>query len=133
MTSVGTQYTGWTAGDAISATASDSDKLKGVAKQFEAIFVRQMLSAARKTDFGGDALFGNGAIDTFREMQDSQVADIVSNTGTLGLAKQIEAHLAKFAGSSASAKAGVDGASAIADRDSPATTETAARSPVLGN
>lgn len=107
MTSVGTNYTGWTAGPGISAKDTDADKLKGVAKQFEAIFVRQMLAAARKTDFGGDALFGNGAVDTFREMQDSQIADIVSNTGTLGLAKQIEAHMAKFVGAPA-AKTGGD-------------------------
>lgn len=96
MTGVTANYTGWTASDAIAQTSSDKDKLKGVAKQFEAIFVRQMLSAARKTDFGGDDLFGNGAVDTFREMQDSQFADIMADTGKLGLGKLIEAHMAKF-------------------------------------
>jgi flagellar protein FlgJ len=97
-----------TAQPTVAAKSSEREKLAGVSKQFEAIFVRQMLSAARKTDFGGDDLFGgNSAIDTFREMQDSQFADIASNTGTLGLAKQIEAHLAKFV-DGPSTKAGSD-------------------------
>lgn len=107
MTGIQAQYTGWTAGKGISATDSDKEKLAGVAKQFEAIFVRQMLSAARKTDFGNELFGGIGAIDTFREMQDSQFADIMANKGTLGLAKMIEAHLAKFAGAP-STSAGAD-------------------------
>lgn len=98
MTGISAQYTGWTAGKGISAKDTDREKVAGVARQFEAIFVRQMLASARKADLGGDDLFGSGgAIDTFREMQDSQFADIMANKGTLGLAKQIEVHLAKFA------------------------------------
>jgi peptidoglycan hydrolase FlgJ len=78
--------------DAVDATRA---KLGGAAKEFEAIFVRQMLAAARKANFG-DELFGSSATDTFRDMQDSQYADLTAKNGTLGLAKQIEAHLAKF-------------------------------------
>ncbi len=92
------------AGAALSAATSGIDatkaKLAGAAKEFEAIFVRQMLSAARKTDFGNE-LFGSGAIDTFRDMQDSQLADQMAGTGTLGLAKQIEAHMARLIGTAA--------------------------------
>jgi flagellar protein FlgJ len=92
------------AGAAVSPIASGVDatraKLSGAAKEFEAIFVRQMLAAARKTNFG-DELFGSGAIDTFREMQDSQFADLTAKTGTLGLAKQIEAHMARLIGGAA--------------------------------
>ena len=72
------------------------EQLAVAAKQFEAIFVRQMLSAARKTDFGGESLFGGEAMGTFRQMQDDRFADIAADRGAFGLAKMIEAHLARF-------------------------------------
>ncbi len=72
-------------------------QLKGAAQQFEAIFIRQMLAAARKTSFGED-LFGGQGMDTFRQMQDERFADIASQTGAFGLAKQIEAQLARQTG-----------------------------------
>lgn len=77
-------------------------KLAEATKQFEAIFVRQMLAAARQTKFD-DGLFDNSSIDTFREMQHSQFADMAAQTGTLGLAKQLEAHLSRFVNGGTSA------------------------------
>ena len=71
-------------------------QLAKAAKQFEAIFVRQMLSAARKTDFGGEKLFDSQAMGTFRQMQDERVADTVSSTGAFGMARMIEARLAQM-------------------------------------
>ena len=67
-------------------------QLAAAAKQFEAIFVRQMLAAARKSDFGGDALDGQG-LATFRTMQDAHFADLAADTGAFGLAKMIERQL----------------------------------------
>lgn len=75
---------------------SDREKLGEVAQQFEAIFLRQMLAAARKTDFGGNDLFGGQGEDTFREMQDAQFADIASKSGMIGFAGSIEAQLSRF-------------------------------------
>jgi flagellar protein FlgJ len=75
--------------------ADPREKLSAAAKHFEAIFVRQMLAAARKANPGED-LFGSSAVDTFRDMQDSQLADMMTKTGALGLAKQIEAHMARL-------------------------------------
>lgn len=84
---------------ATTAGAADGGKLTGVAKQFEAIFVRQMLAAARKTSFGGeDSLLGGKGMDTFRQMQDERFADIASDTGAFGLGKMIETHLARLLG-----------------------------------
>ncbi|MFT4025182.1 MAG: rod-binding protein [Novosphingobium sp.] len=109
------------AGTALSAATSGVDatgaRLKGAAQQFEAIFVRQMLSSARQAGFG-DELFGSGAVDTFREMQDSKIADMVAQTGTLGLAKQIEAQMSRLIGTAADAATGaVTGAtSALTDK-----------------
>lgn len=79
---------------------TDRDKLAAAARQFEAIFVRQMLAQARKADFG-EPLFGGQALDTFRTMQDEHFADIAGKSGALGLASQIEAQLARFVGGKA--------------------------------
>jgi flagellar protein FlgJ len=79
--------------------ASDKDKLKGAAKQFEAIFVRQMLAEARKAKPAGeDALFGGQAMDTFNQMQDEKFAQIAADKGAFGLARALEAQLAAAAG-----------------------------------
>lgn len=74
---------------------SEREKLAEAAQQFEAIFLRQMLAAARKTDFGDD-LFSSEGLDTFRQMQDERFAEIASQTGTIGLASVIEAQMARF-------------------------------------
>lgn len=79
--------------------SSDREKLAAAARQFEAIFLREMLSAARKTDFGGGAIeagAGGGGLDTFRQMQDEHFADVAAKTGTIGMAEIIEAQLARF-------------------------------------
>lgn len=81
------------AGGSLSAGhGTDRAQLKAAAKQFEAIFVRQMLAAARKTDFGGNVLGGQG-LNTFRTMQDEHFADLAADTGAFGMAKMIEAQL----------------------------------------
>jgi flagellar protein FlgJ len=101
-----------TAPVAVPAAANDREQLAGVAKQFEAIFVRQMMAAARKTNFAGeDGLFSSGqGMQTFQQMQDERFADIAADTGAFGLAKMIEAHLARFvsAASDTSAAASAD-------------------------
>lgn len=89
----------------VPTSATTREQLGAAAKQFEAIFVRQMLSASRKADFG-DSLFGGQGMDTFRQMQDEKFADIASQTGALGMAKMIEAHLAKMLPAGAAAPAG---------------------------
>ena len=86
-------------------------QLAAAAKQFEAIFVRQMLAAARKTDFGGDVLAGQG-LDTFRTMQDEHFADVAADTGAFGLAKMIERQLAAQLGGGGGAGASTGSAGA---------------------
>lgn len=73
--------------------ASERERLAGAARQFEAIFVRQMLAAARKSHFGDDILGGQG-LDTFRQMQDEHFADLAAERGAFGLAGMIEKQLA---------------------------------------
>lgn len=100
------QSTSAVTASATEAGAAAGGKLTGVAKQFEAIFIRQMLAAARKTSFGGeDSLLGGKGMDTFRQMQDERFADIASDTGAFGLGKMIETHLARLLGNDEAAKA----------------------------
>lgn len=77
------------------AAGSERERLAEAAQQFEAIFLRQMLAAARATDFGGEDLFGGQGEETFREMRDAQFAQIASESGALGFAARIEAQLAR--------------------------------------
>lgn len=71
-------------------------QLRKAAEGFEAMFLRQMLSAARAASLGGDdALLGGQAQETFTAMRDERFAEIASGTGTFGLARQLEAHLAR--------------------------------------
>lgn len=87
-------------GMAVKTQQTDREKLHTVAKQFEAVFLRQMLSAARATSFGGDGgagdISGGQAMETFRQLQDEHFADATADTGTIGLAKMLEAQMARF-------------------------------------
>jgi peptidoglycan hydrolase FlgJ len=78
------------------AAAPEREQLRDAARQFEAIFVRQLLSTARSADFGGDELFGGQGEETFREMRDSHFADLATKTDMIGLASHIEAQLSRF-------------------------------------
>lgn len=87
-------------GMAVKPGQTDREKLHTVAKQFEAVFLRQMLSAARKTSFSGDGgagdISGGQALETFRQLQDEHFAEATADGGTIGLAKLLEAQMARF-------------------------------------
>ncbi|MDE1917755.1 MAG: rod-binding protein [Sphingomonadales bacterium] len=91
------------------AMPTDAKKLHQVAQQFEAIFVRQMLAEARKSNMG-DTLFNNQGTDTFREMQEQTFATLITKQGGLGFAKLIEkqltAQMARIQNSAAGTPAG---------------------------
>lgn len=77
--------------------AAEKAALKKAAQGFEAIFVRQMLAAARATSLAGDdPIFGGQAQETFTQMRDERFADIAAQAGTFGLAKQLEAQFARL-------------------------------------
>lgn len=83
---------------AASPATDQRQQLAHAAKQFEAIFLRQMLATARSTDFGGNDLFGSSGEDTFTEMRDAHFADLASETGAFGMAAAIEAQLTRLTG-----------------------------------
>ncbi|MEQ1498616.1 MAG: rod-binding protein [Novosphingobium sp.] len=84
-------------GSLVQNHGSPRERLADAARQFEAIFLRQVLAEARKSHFGGD-MFGEGnpdsALGTFRKMQDEHVADLAATRGAFGLARMIETQLA---------------------------------------
>lgn len=97
--------------------AAELDQLKAAAKQFEAIFTRQMLKSMRDAKLSEDDLFGSDATDQFRDMQDSNFADQLAGKGSLGigdlLVRQFQARLsntAPAAGSGAASDAAATGA-----------------------
>lgn len=82
---------------ATAPSAADRAALKKAAQGFEAIFVRQMLAAARATSLAGDdPIFGGKAQETFTAMRDERFAEIAAEAGTFGLAKQLEAQFARL-------------------------------------
>ena len=87
------------------AAGAAPTKLHKAAQDFEAIFLRQILAAARKSTMG-DTLFSSDASSTFTQMQDSRFADIAAGRDALGLAGMIERQLgAKSQGATAAAPA----------------------------
>ncbi len=73
---------------------SSSANLDKAGTQFEAIFNGMMLKAMRQTKLG-DTLFESQALDTFRDMQDQQVAQTMAEHAPMGIGKAVTAFLAK--------------------------------------
>ena len=65
-------------------------ELKAVAEQFEAIFVEQLLKAARQSTLA-DGLFDNEEVETYRDMLDKEYAKSIATNTSLGIASAIEA------------------------------------------
>lgn len=63
--------------------------LKNVAQQFEAVFVRQMMTAMRQAKLGDDIL-GSSSTDSFRDLADAKTADTIAAKGQFGIAALIE-------------------------------------------
>lgn len=67
---------------------TDQAGLKKAAQQFEAIFLRQMISSMRSASLGED-LLGSSATDQFRDMADARTADSMAEKGSLGIAEML--------------------------------------------
>ncbi|MEH3106329.1 MAG: rod-binding protein [Sphingomonas fennica] len=94
------------AAKAAAPAAAVSPELKAAAKQFEAIFIRQMMSSMRTAKLGDDIL-GSDAGNQFRDMADSKTADSLADKGSFGIAdmlvKQLGARMKTAAPADASA------------------------------
>lgn len=74
---------------------TSKDELKAVAEQFEAIFVEQLLKAARQSNLA-DGLFDNEEVETYRDMLDKEYAKNIATNTSLGIASAIEAKFSHF-------------------------------------
>lgn len=71
------------------------EDLKAVAEQFEAIFVEQLLKAARQSTLA-DGLFDNEEVETYRDMLDKEYAKSIATNTSLGIASAIETKFSNF-------------------------------------
>ncbi len=74
------------ASPAATAQSGERAKMQKVAKQFEAVFMRQMIGSMRSADLA-DGAFDSSATDQFRDMADSKTADNMAETGGFGIAQ----------------------------------------------
>jgi flagellar protein FlgJ len=63
-------------------------------KQFEAVFAGMMLKSMRQAHLA-EELFSSKGLDTFRDMQDQQVAQSMADHAPLGIGKAMTDFLAK--------------------------------------
>ena len=79
------------------ASATQRRDLDKATQGFEAIFVRQMLSAARASS-DADPMFGSEAQSTFRQMLDDRFAEAAAKNGAFGIGAMLKTHLPKTEG-----------------------------------
>ena len=91
---IGPLLGGITLAEAVPSVSTQHSDLKSAAQRFEAIFIRQMLSAARASEFGGEPLLGGPGLKQFNAMHDDHIAQKASESGAFGFSKLIEAQLA---------------------------------------
>lgn len=75
----------------------ENKELKKVAKQFEAVFINQMIGAMRKTVPQGGLIPESNAERVFKGMMDSEHAERMADAEQLGLSKIIYEHLLRTA------------------------------------
>ena len=87
--------------DARAGCEAQSDNIKEVAKQFEAIFVQMMMKSMRDTvEEGG--LLNDDSMRFYQDMMDQQLSIDLSRQDGIGLAKTIERQLSPEMSASAS-------------------------------
>lgn len=94
------------AAPAAPAIADPKAKIREVAKQFEAVFLRQMISSMRSASLGDD-LFGSSASEQFRDMGDGKLADSMAEKGAIGIADMLIKQLGGTATPPAAAPAAI--------------------------
>ena len=82
------------------ASPPPSPELQAAAEKFEAIFLRQMLGAARSAKLA-DGLLDSSSGDQFREMRDADLADRMASGGGIGIAASVVAQLSRAPGGGA--------------------------------
>lgn len=74
---------------------SEAEKIAEVSRQFEAVLLRQILAQARKTVFDSEFNADSTTKGIYQDMINYQLAESISRTGTLGLARGLEEQFAR--------------------------------------
>jgi peptidoglycan hydrolase FlgJ len=73
---------------------SDREKIGEVARQFEAVLLRQMLQETRKSVVTSGSSADATTSGIYDDMINNQLADSMSRSGSFGLAKSLQSQLA---------------------------------------
>lgn len=76
-----------------SAQLSETDKVREASRQFEAVLLRQILTAARKTVIQSEHNPTSATSQIYEDMITNQLAEGISKAGTFGLARGLEVQL----------------------------------------
>ncbi len=79
----------------LQATTGSPEAIKGVAKQFEALFLQMMLKSMRDTQ-SGDGLFDSEQGKMYMDLFDKQIALEMSEKGSFGMAQLIQRQLTQM-------------------------------------
>ena len=74
-------------------TLSQSEKIAQASRQFEAVLLRQILGAARKTVFKSKAKEDSLTSGIYQDLVTDQLADSISRSGSFGLARSLQSQL----------------------------------------
>lgn len=73
----------------------EADKVKELARQFEAVLLRQILQQARQPVFRSDLESDSTARSIYDDLINHQLAEAISRSGSFGLAKALQAQLTR--------------------------------------
>ena len=76
-----------------SKKVTDPEKVAEVARQFEAVLVRQMLQQTRKSVVTSSSQTNTSTSGIYDDMINNQLADSISRSGGMGLAKSLQVQL----------------------------------------
>ena len=74
---------------------TEAQKVGEVARQFEAVLLRQILAAARKNLIKSEINPESNQSGIYTDMVNNQLADDISRTGTFGLARSLKTQLTR--------------------------------------
>lgn len=74
---------------------TEREKISEVCRQFEAVLLREILRNTQKTVVASSFTDDSAASSIYRDMTTDVLADRISHSGAFGLAKSLEAELAR--------------------------------------
>lgn len=78
-----------------SSRLTEAQKVGEVARQFEAVLLRQILSAARKNVIKSEFSSESSTSGIYNDMINNQMADDISKSGVFGLARSLQTQLTR--------------------------------------